>query len=148
MGSWIALNLFSKFKKQIKGFIGISSAPDFLENLIWKKMNRKIKKIIMEKKIYYIKKDSWTYPITKQLIFDGKKNKILNSKIKLSIPLVLFHSSKDLVVPLNYSKKIFKIFTKSKKKLIKIKDGDHSLSRKNDLKKICKELNHMILYHI
>tara|TARA_Y100000588_G_C13307601_1_gene524259 strand:- start:156 stop:395 length:240 start_codon:yes stop_codon:yes gene_type:complete len=77
-----------------------------------------------------------------------KKNKILNSKIKLSIPLVLFHSSKDLVVPLNYSKKIFKIFTKSKKKLIKIKDGDHSLSRKNDLKKICKELNHMILYHI
>ena len=73
MGSWIALNLFYKFKKQIKGFIGISSAPDFLENLIWKKMNRKVKKIIMEKKIYYIKKDSWTYPITKQLIFDGKK---------------------------------------------------------------------------
>ena len=35
MGSWIALNLFPFFKKQIKGFIGISSAPEFLEELMW-----------------------------------------------------------------------------------------------------------------
>ena len=34
MGSWIALNLFSLFKKQIKGFIGIASAPEFLEELM------------------------------------------------------------------------------------------------------------------
>ena len=44
MGSWIALNLFSTFKKQIKGFIGIASAPEFLEELMWKKFNTKIKK--------------------------------------------------------------------------------------------------------
>ena len=44
MGSWIALNLFSFFKKQIKGFVGISSAPEFLEELMWKKFNKKIKK--------------------------------------------------------------------------------------------------------
>ena len=43
MGSWIALNLFSSFKKQIKGFVGISSAPEFLEELMWKKFNKKIK---------------------------------------------------------------------------------------------------------
>ena len=35
MGSWIALNLFPFFKKKIKGFIGISSAPEFLEELMW-----------------------------------------------------------------------------------------------------------------
>ena len=45
MGSWIAINLFPYFKKQIKGFIGISSAPEFLEELMWKKFNRKTKKI-------------------------------------------------------------------------------------------------------
>ena len=38
MGSWIALNLFSDFKKQIRGFLGISSAPEFLEELMWKKI--------------------------------------------------------------------------------------------------------------
>ena len=144
MGSWIALNLFSFFKKQIKGFIGIASAPEFLEKLMWKKFSKKIKKIIMTKKIYHLEHGGFIYPITKQLIFDGRKNKVLNNKINLKIPIVLFHGTKDEVVPLNLSKKIFKICKKSKKKLIKIKNGDHSLSRKSDLKKICNELNYML----
>ena len=144
MGSWIALNLFPFFKKQIKGFIGIASAPEFLERLMWKKFTKKIKKIIMNKKIYNLDHGGFVYPITKQLIFDGRKNKVLNNKINLKIPIVLFHGTKDEVVPLSLSKKIFKIFKKSQKKLIKIKNGNHSLSRKGDLKKICNELNYML----
>jgi len=144
MGSWIALNLFSFFKKQIKGFIGIASAPEFLERLMWKKFTKKIKKIIINKKIYYLDHGDYVYPITKQLIFDGRKNKVLNNKINLKIPLILFHGTKDEVVPLNLSRKILKICKKSKKKLIKIKNGNHSLSRKSDLKKICNELNYIL----
>ena len=144
MGSWIALNLFSFFKKQIKGFIGIASAPEFLEKLMWKKFSKKIKKIIMTKKIYHLERGGYIYPITKQLIFDGRKNKVLNNKINLKIPIVLFHGTNDEVVPLNLSRKIFKICKKSKRKLIKIKNGNHSLSRKRDLKKICNELNYML----
>ena len=140
MGSWIALNLFTTFKKQIEGFIGIASAPEFLEELMWKKFNKKIKKEIMSKKIYYLDYGGFTYPLTKQLILDGRKNKIFNKRINLEIPITLFHGLNDEVVPLVFSKKILKIFKKAKKKLIKIKNGDHSLSRKNDLKKIYKEL--------
>ncbi len=145
MGSWIALNLFPFFKKQIKGFIGIASAPEFLEELMWKKFNKKIKKIIINKKIYHLDYGEYVYPITKQLIFDGRKNKVLNNKINLPIIMTLFHGSKDEVVPLSFSKKIIKICKKSEKKLIKIKNGNHSLSRNNDLKKICKELNNIVL---
>jgi len=87
MGSWIALNLFSTFKKQIKGFIGIASAPEFLEELMWKKFDKKIKNEIMTKKIYHIEHGGFTYPLTKQLIFDGRKNKILNKKININISL-------------------------------------------------------------
>ena len=148
MGSWIALNLLSSFKKQIKGFIGIASAPEFLEELIWKKFDNKIKKIIMTKKIYYLEHGNFTYPLTKQLIVDGRKNKVLNNKINIGIPITLFHGLKDEVVPLKFSKRILKICKKSKKKLIKIKNGDHSLSRKSDLKKICKQLNFMISDHL
>ena len=144
MGSWIALNLFPVFKKQIKGFVGISSAPEFLEKLMWKKFTKKIKKIIMTNKIYYLEEGEYTYPITKQLIMNGRKNKVLNKKINLNIPITLFHGLKDKVVPLMLSKKILKIFPKAKKKLIKINNGDHSLSKKNDLKKICKELDCII----
>ena len=147
MGSWIALNLFSTFKKQIKGFIGIASAPEFLEELMWKKFNKKIKKEIMTKKIYHLDHGDFTYPLTKQLILDGRKNKIFNKRIIMKIPITLFHGLKDEVVPLVFSRKILKIFKKSKKKLIKIKNGDHSLSRKSDLKKICKELD-VIIYNI
>ena len=37
MGAWISLNQFKFFKKQIKGFLGIGSAPEFLDGLMWKK---------------------------------------------------------------------------------------------------------------
>ena len=141
MGSWIALNLFKNFKKQIKGFIGIASAPEFLHELMWKNFSKKVKKEIFLKKLYYLNHGNFIYPLTKQLFLDGKKNKVLNKSINLRIPITLIHGSKDKVVPLKFSKKILKIAKKSKKKLIRIKNGDHSLSRKSDLKKICKEIN-------
>ena len=101
----------------------------------------------MTKKIYYLDHGGFIYPLTKQLILDGRKNKVLNNKINLNIPIVLFHGTNDDVVPLNLSRKILKIFKKSHKKLIKIKNGDHSLSRKSDLKKICNELGYIIKDH-
>jgi len=54
------------------------------------------------------------------------------------------HGTNDKIVPLSSSRKIFKICKKSKRKIIKVRNGDHSLSRKIDLKKICNELNLMI----
>ena len=144
MGSWIALNLFSTFKKKLKGFIGIASAPEFLEELMWKKFNKEIKKTILTKKIYYLKNGNYNYPLTKQLIFDGRKNRVLKSKINLKIPIVLLHGGEDDVVPFKFSKKIFKMFKKSKRKLIKINNGDHSLSRKADLKILTRELKILV----
>ena len=41
MGAWISLNQFKYFKKQIKGFVGIGSAPEFLDRLMWKKISKK-----------------------------------------------------------------------------------------------------------
>ena len=72
--------------------------------------------------------------------FAGRKNKILNKKIDAKIPVILFHGLKDKLVPLKFSRKILELFKTQNKKIIKIKDGDHSLSRKKDLRKICSEL--------
>ena len=146
MGSWIALNLLYTFQKQIKGFVGIASAPEFLEELMWKKFSKKIRREIIIKKFYNLDYGGFIYPLTKQLIFDGRKNKIFNKKIFLNIPVVLLHGLKDKVVPFSFSKKIFRLFENSKKKIVFIKTGDHSLSRKSDLKKISKELKNMTNY--
>ena len=146
MGAWLSLNQFKDFKKQIKGFLGIGSAPEFLENLMWKKFTKKMKIETKIKGIYNLKHGGYEYPITYQLIKDGKKNKILNKNIDSKINVTMIHGSKDEVVPVNYSKKTLKIFTKAKKKLIIIKNGDHSLSSKHRLKKIGIELNKIVSY--
>ncbi len=148
MGSWISLNQFKYFKKQIKGFLGIGSAPEFLENIMWKKFTKKMKKETIQKGLYNLKHGGYEYPITYQLIKDGRKNKILNKKISLKIPVSMFHGSKDDTVPVVYSKKVLKLFTKAKKKLFIIKNGDHSLFNKKYQKKIISELEKIISYKI
>ena len=145
MGSWIALNQFKYFKKQIKGFIGIGSAPEFLTRLMWNKFPKKIKKEIIKKGISTIETGQYKYPITHQLIKDGRKNKVLSKKIKSKIKVTMIHGQKDEVVPVSFSKKVLAIFVGAKKKLVVIKNGDHSLSDKNPLKKIIKELNNVVL---
>ena len=144
MGAWLSLNQFKNFKKQIKGFIGIGSAPEFLENLMWKKFTKKMKNETIKNGIYNLKHGNYEYPITYQLIKNGRKNKILNKKITTSIDVTMIHGSKDEVVPLSYSKKVLKIFNKAKKKLVIIKNGDHSLSSAQGLKRIVLELHKIV----
>ena len=48
------------------------------------------------------------YPITRQLIKDGKKNKVLSKKINMPINVTMFHGSKDEVVPVSFSRKVLK----------------------------------------
>jgi len=144
MGAWLSLNQFKYFKDQIKGFLGIGSAPEFLQNLIWKKFTKKMKDETIKTGIYNLKHGTYEYPITYQLIKDGKKNKVLNKKITSQINVTMIHGGKDEVVPQSYSKKILKIFNKAKKKLIIIKNGDHSLSNKQGLKRIEIELHKIV----
>ena len=144
MGAWIAIKQFQKFKNQINSFLGIGSAPEFLENLMWKKFTKKMKAEIIKKGIYHLKHGNYEYPITHQLIKDGRKNKVLNKKIDSKIKITMVHGQKDEVVPVSYSRKVLKIFKNAKKKLLIIKGGDHSLSEKKWLKKILQELQLII----
>ena len=56
----------------------------------------------------------------------------------------MVHGKKDEVVPVSFSKKVLNIFKNAKKKLIVIKNGDHSLSSKASIKVITKELDKVI----
>ncbi len=144
MGAWIALKQFQKFKNQINSFLGIGSAPEFLENLMWKKFTKKMKAEIIENGIYHLKHGNYVYPITHQLIKDGRKNRVFNKKINSKIKITMIHGQKDEVVPVSYSRKVLKIFQNAKKKLLIIKGGDHSLSEKKWLRRILKELQLII----
>ncbi len=144
MGAWIALNQFSYFKSQIKGFIGIGSAPEFLTRLMWNKFPKKTKSELLKKRKILIKNGGYEYPITLQLIKDGRKNKVLNKKINANIKVTMIHGQRDEVVPTFYSNYVLKMFKKGKKKKVIIKNGDHSLSNQRPLKRIVKELEIII----
>ena len=144
MGSWISTNQFKFFSKQIKGFVGIGSAPEFLERVMWKKFSKKMKRETIKNGVYNLKHGGYEYPITFQLIKDGRKNKILHKRISLKIPVTLFHGKKDDTVPVVYSKKLLEVFKFAQKKIVVIKNGDHSLFKKKFKLKILRELKNII----
>ena len=144
MGSWISLNQFKFFKEKIIGFVGIGSAPDFLENLMWNKFSKNMKNEIKKNGIIHLKHGDYEYPITLQLIKDGRINKVLNKKIYHKLNVTMIHGNKDKSVPVNYSKKVLKIFRNAKKKLVIVKNGDHSLSSSKWLKLLKRELRLII----
>ena len=141
MGGWIGLNLFKKFKKNILAFVGIAPAPEFLDRLMWSKFTNKVKKQLIKDKFHIFNHGGYEYNISYNLIKNGRKNKIFNKKFNNKIFISILHGGKDNVVPVSISRKILKIFTKAKKKLIIIKQGDHSLSNKRNLKRIINEIS-------
>ena len=144
MGSWISLNQFKFFKKQIVGFLGIGSAPEFLEGLMWNKFSKEMKKELKKNRIINLKHGSYEYPISLQLIKDGQKNRVFHKKINHKFNVTMVHGQKDESVPVGYSRKVLKIFKNSKKKLVIVKNGDHSLSSPKYLNILKKELKIII----
>ena len=144
MGAWISLNQFKFFRKQIIGFLGIGSAPEFLERLMWKKFSSKMKKDLKKNGIINLNHGDYEYPITFQLIKDGRKNKVFNKSFNQKIKITMIHGQKDNSVPIIYSRRILKIFKKAFKKLIIVKNGDHSLSKTKWLRVIQNEIKLMI----
>ena len=77
---------------------------------------KKIKKEIIEKGVSLIKhgdskfrQKQYEYPITYQLIKDGRKNKVLSKKINLKINVTMFHGQKDEVVPVSFSRRVSRV---------------------------------------
>ncbi len=141
MGGWIGLNLFKYLKKRILGFVGIAPAPEFLDRLMWNKFTSKVKRELIRNKIYIFRHGGFEYNISYNLIKDGRKNKIFKKIFYYKIYLSILHGKKDDVVPISISRKIMKLFKNAEKKLIIINNGDHSLSKKSDLKKLIREIN-------
>ena len=103
-----------------------------------------MKKEIKKNGLINLKHGDYEYPISYQLILDGRKNRVLNKIINSKIFVTMIHGSKDKSVPIAFSRKILKIFKNAKKKLVIIKNGDHSLSSTKWLNMIGKELKLII----
>jgi pimeloyl-ACP methyl ester carboxylesterase len=139
MGAWIALLAARLRAEKLVGFVGVASAPDFTERLIWDKLPEADRKILMEEGVYYAPScyGPEPYPITRALIEDGRKYLLLDAAIELNVPVRLLHGTKDEDVPYQISELLLARITSADKSLTLIKGGDHRLSNPAQLKLLC-----------
>jgi pimeloyl-ACP methyl ester carboxylesterase len=139
MGGWIALHLALLRPEKVTGLLGIASAPDFTEELIWNVISENTREKLMRDGVFYEppKYDSEPTPMTKQLIEDGRKHLLLNREtLPITCPIRLIHGMGDKDVPWEFSQRILKKAQSENISLHLIKDGDHRLSRDQDIKSI------------
>lgn len=137
MGGWLALIAAIEKPRRVAGLIGIASAPDFTENLIWDKFTPvQQKELKTNGKIMVPSDMGEPYPITKHLIEDGRNYLLLDKQIPVYCPVRLLHGMKDTDVPWEVSMSLNEKIASQDVKTILIDDGDHRLSTPKDIERL------------
>ena len=135
MGGWIALLIACARPSQIQALIGIAAAPDFSKKFDVPHITP-AQQTSLEKKGYYELPNDYSddpYIVTKDLLEDGAGNFLLNRKHNLRLPIHLLQGRKDTSVPAETALAIQSAFGAGNVGITFIDDGDHSLSRPQDL---------------
>jgi pimeloyl-ACP methyl ester carboxylesterase len=143
MGGWLALLLARRLADlkgaaPIAGMVLIAPAVDFTEELMWKQFPDAIKRAIEEKGVWMRPSDygEEPYPITRGLIEDGRKHLLLGGLIETGCPVHILQGVKDPDVPWRHAVELISRFARDEVVLTLVKDGDHRLSRPEDIERL------------
>ncbi|MEX0810146.1 MAG: alpha/beta hydrolase [Dongiaceae bacterium] len=143
MGGWIMLNLALARKQRVAGLIGIAAAPDFTEELIWRKSSTALRDTLTREGIWRDPEGA-SLPITMRLIEDGRRHLHLGGPIDLDCPVRLLHGMNDTSVPWQTSTRLAAHLTSSDAVVTLIKGGDHRLSEPTDLARLTETLDALV----
>ncbi len=134
LGGWLMLLLALARPQKIKALIGIAAAPDFTETLIWNKLSP-AQQAEMTKNGFVSEASIYGEPLiySKTLIESGRQHLLLDKAIALDVPVRLLQGMADDDVPWQHATEIATKLTGQNMRLNLIKDGDHRLSRAQDL---------------
>jgi len=145
MGGWLALLLAQALRKQkgaasapIAGMVLIAPAVDFTEVLMWNQFSDATKREI-ETKGAWMRPSQYSeapYPITKGLIEEGRQHLLLGGMIETGCPVHILQGVNDPDVPWRHAEQLVTRFARDYVVLTLIKDGDHRLSRPEDIERL------------
>lgn len=149
MGGWLAmlLTLARRETGLIKGLVLIAPAADFTEELMWKhRFNDDIRQTIMETGRFE-QPSAYSedpYVITRKLIEDGRKHLILDRQLKTGCPVAILQGVQDPDVPWQHAQRLAEAMPLDDVSLTLIPDGDHRLSRPQDIELLLKTIEGLI----
>jgi pimeloyl-ACP methyl ester carboxylesterase len=143
MGGWMALLLARELAQRaparasLAGLVLIAPAPDFTEQLMWNGFSPEIRKEI-ESKGMWLRPSEYgdPYPITRALIEEGRNHLLLGSAIEVGCPVRILQGAKDPDVPWQHAFALTHRLPSDDVVLTMIQDGDHRLSRPQDIARI------------
>lgn len=147
MGGWIMLLAALAQSEKVSALLGVASAPDFTERLIWQQMTREQKQA-MEKddKILLPSCDGEDpYPITRQLIEEGRRHLLLEKPIPIHVPVRLIHGMNDEDVPWETSVMLCKQLMSNDVRIKLVKGGGHRMSEPAHLDIITRILHELLI---
>ncbi|NQY96558.1 MAG: alpha/beta hydrolase [Henriciella sp.] len=148
MGGWMALLSALALKPRVAAMVLIAPAPDFTQKLMWPEFSAEQQTEIMEQGRTLRPSDYGDpYPITRDLIEDGKQWALLDAPIGLTCPIRILQGMQDSDVPWQHAFKLVDALTSEDLVFSLIKDGDHRLSRDHDIARLvatCGELADLV----
>ncbi|CAK0756177.1 Alpha/beta hydrolase [uncultured Gammaproteobacteria bacterium] len=146
MGGWIMLLAALARRERIVGLVGVASAPDFTEDLIWGRMHAAERAELLHKGTLAQPSTSGedAYPITLVLIEEARNHLLLRDEIELDCPVRLIHGLSDADVPPDLSLRLAQRLRSLDVHVTLVKDGDHRLSRPEDLALLCRTIGHLL----
>jgi pimeloyl-ACP methyl ester carboxylesterase len=145
MGGWIALLLLQALRKSagakasVAGLVLIAPAVDFTEVLMWQRFPAKVKREIEENGVWLRPSEyGEPYPITQRLIEEGRNHLLLGRMIETGCPVRILQGVQDPDVPWNHAVELTSRLAQDDVVLTLVKDGDHRLSRPEDIERLVK----------
>jgi pimeloyl-ACP methyl ester carboxylesterase len=143
MGGWLALLATRQLLKRNvalkpSGLVLIAPAVDFTERLMWRQFTPEIQRAILEKGVY-LRPSLYSpepYPITRALIEDGRRHLLLGGTIAAGCPVHILQGMQDPDVPWRHALELVEHLPGDSVSMTLIKDGDHRLSRDEDLERL------------
>ena len=134
MGGWMALLLALRSPERMAGLIGIAAAPDFTDDLFENRLDEHQKKELFEKGVVYVENDysDEPYVFTRAFYEDAKQHRILTQSRHFDFPVILIQGKKDLDVHWRTAETI-KNYLTGRVEIVYVEEGDHRLSRPQDL---------------